>query len=490
MSHSGVDTPPPVHSEGRSRVEAERLSKELRQLADAIEKSSPVPAGRSSLSPPRSGRRGFLGTSSTANKIHLPWSNKKKGHRKSKSLMTGAERGAAYLLERPSPIAAKATSTATTQSHSPKVSPNMSPMIQELWSVQQDASIVEALSMPTLSKPRATSFLTGKEVVRTSEIDATEWQTMIPEKVDFEVAAAVSAFVEHYREEECFLDLALLKGLTRMQLREFAEGNATLDQLSPVHRPLVESLLDCGEDIVGVAGHVMSDHPKPHHRRECLMIERQRQLLVVMRGTKAEQQRTTGNKSQQMAALCENDPAEVLADRLAALADIEADVFQKLDELTEENPFCDIVFAGHSFGAAMAMLGAYRYALARPELRVGALVTGCPVIGDEDFRRSVHSLPNLKAIRVELGATPRHVHHGVHAGHTIRIALSQMPPIKAYRFSDCQEANLRSLFKTREREIADYINAYHELGGKWVTDYYHQDGVGVIGTDNEVRRMA
>merc|ERR1739848_570385 len=43
---------------------------------------------------------------------------------------------------------------------------------------------------------------------------------------------------------------------------------------------------------------------------------------------------------------------------------LENRIILHLDNLVERNPFCDVVFTGHSFGGALAQIAAVRYATA------------------------------------------------------------------------------------------------------------------------------
>jgi hypothetical protein len=243
-------------------------------------------------------------------------------------------------------------------------------------------------------------------------------------------------------------------------------------------------LLECSSDIVEVWGHFMSGDAdgNPHHCREVLILERQRQLLCVIRGTFAEQQ---GKFTKHLSIVELPENVKVFADRQAALGSLEQRTFALLDQLTEEVPFCDVCFAGHSFGAALATLAAYRYASARPELRVAALVTASSKVGMEDFRMSVNSLPNLKAFRVELACESSGC--GSHVGHSIRI---QPPKVKAYKFGESTSHHeyVRSLFHKRDRDVSDFVAALEDLP-KWVQDYHRNSGAGVRGNDNEERQL-
>jgi hypothetical protein len=378
--------------------------------------------------------------------------------------------------------------------------PLSSSMMQELWEVHQSSSRVsandplEALALPSLVKPRPTSFLTGTEVQITSEIDATGWQVEIPPKEEFEFTARVSLFLEHYRREECLLDLQLLVGCSYHDLAHFSSGRLSLatEKIAKFHRPIVESLLECGGDLQQVQGYFQSEGPdrrSPDGFREVLVLERQRQFICCFRGTTAEQQGKF-DRQPNTVKLADNGGVSVFADRYRATIEFEPKLFVFLDQLMEENPFCDFIFCGHGFGAAMATIAAYRYAWGRPELRVAALVSGSAKAGLSDFRRSAHSLGNLKVARLELGYVRPLTQSGVHTGHTFRMNLSKPnAPVRAYRFADTKPdpSLMRKLRLNREKTIDEYVNALEDLGETWVKDFHRYDGTGVKGQDNELR---
>jgi len=508
---TGLATPPllPQQDSRSPEMSPNQLSSELRLLATEIDKASPVAPNSAG----RLKKKSFLlGGANNANKLpSLPW---KKGHRKSHSMTSAGVGGTtndvfSMAISSPSKptTVSRGRTVAALVSHSAGSTASLtSPMMQELWySSSNGSSIKEALSMPSLAKPRATSFLTGKEFVRSSEQEATEWQLQIPEKSEFLVAARLCQFLEtYYRGEDPCLDLGSLAGYNNMDLQQFAQGSHICGTIDPAHRSTVQSLLGCGADILQVRGHMISgndadDTGNLDNRREFLILERQHLLVCVFRGTKAEQQGKFSKQSEIM-TLKESEEVSVFADRLLALSEMEKEAFSILDQLSEESPFCDVIFVGHSFGAAMATLAAYRYAAGRPELRVEALTTSCPKVGMENLRLSAHSLPNLKVMRVELGNARSHASHGgSHIGHTIRVNPSALSSklgvqhnalVKAYKFGDCtSESNVavRTFFK-RDRDIADYVDSLAAIQ-QWVQDFHREDGAGVKGEDNESRQM-
>jgi hypothetical protein len=391
-------------------------------------------------------------------------------------------------------------------------SPITSPMILDLWKIQQEqeaaSPVSNNLATLTLAKPRPTSFLTGKEVILQGQEESTNWQLDIPPKSEFEVTCKAAQFLQTYQTEE-LIDLSLLVGCSKVGLSLFAAGTTApaMTKLDSRYQPIVESLLGCSSDLYAVRGHIWSTMEGPlEDRRQVLVLERQKEFLCVFAGTTAEQQNKVNRQQQDTTTLKggnETSQVTVFKDYYVALSEFEPNVFALLDQLTDENPFCDVTFGGHGFGAAMAQLAAFRYGTAHPELRCAALVSAAPRVGLDDFRWTVNSLPNVKIMRLEFGRmmhpTPN---QGCSAGHSIRIhpsiSSSGKPnanPVKAFKFSDGPQegSGVRSLLSLkRDKNISDYVQALKDLdicGQAWVKDYFRQDGAGVHGKDNEARQM-
>jgi len=367
-------------------------------------------------------------------------------------------------------------------------------MIQDLWTLQIQeqerenkiaSDVAEALAIPSLVKPRATSFLTGKEeAVLRGQQEASDWQLEIPQKIEFDFACKVSHFAESFCREGSNFDLMpFLVDCNRLDLIAYMAGKPTKgnSNIAPRCRPIVEALLECVSDLQAVRGYYCSTSG-----RKMLVLERQNQFVSFFLGTESEQQGNVGRQSEKKLALkgdVVRHHATVYEDRYEAFRELEMPLFKMLDQLAEDNPFCDFIFCGHGFGAGMGLLAAYRYALAHPELRCAAHLTATPKVGLDDFRLSVHSLPNLKVMSLECGHMPCSV------GHCIRMTPRQ--PVKAYKFGDGPEApslGVRSRLFKRDKNVADYVRALQELddsGQSWVTSYFRQDGTGVRGEDDE-----
>jgi len=447
--------------------------------------------------------------------LRAPWS-RHKGHRKTQSVSSVAFATTAAAPASPPSLQQHVSLSA---SNSPMTTnldqiSTMSPMIQELFSIEQEAAKAAeqqpSLFVPSLSKPRPTSFLTGQEeVVRSSEQDPTAWQLDIPTHADTLTCTRLCQFLETYRSEECLLDLQQLVGFSRMQLSSFARGDSklfvpnTTTEIAACHRKIVESLLECGKDVAEVKGFFTAPpqdaHGNPDHRREVLVVERQNKFLCIFRGTTPEQQGKFARQPETCELKAGPNP-KVFVDRYSAFAELQAETFQLLDKLSEDNPFCDITFTGTMFGASMATLAAYVYAITRTSLRVSCIVSASPKCGpSEDFRWAVHSTPNLNVNRLEVLA-PGRGRAADHVGHSLRLSPptkdNKKPTVQLLKFGgDEHQENPHPLSflpsKPKEKDVREFVLLLEDLDGQsWVKDYYLEDGAGVRGKDNEARQMA
>ena len=156
---------------------------------------------------------------------------------------------------------------------------------------------------------------------------------------------------------------------------------------------------------------------------------------------------------------------------------VEEKCFRTIDKLVDENPFCDFVFSGYSFGAALATLAAYRYAKARPMMRVGCLTLASPKVGFSHFRHVVNTTPNLKVVRLELGGQSETKCQGPtvggwHVGHTIVLNASssnasnpsteQQPSVSVYKF-EAPKHKTSNFFKTSNPGLKKYISTLEDL---------------------------
>ena len=206
-----------------------------------------------------------------------------------------------------------------------------------------------------------------------------------------------------------------------------------------VHHPIVRSILDCADDVVVEGffherggGSAVSARGPPQgaggsmkkvrddtgaaldkgtdNRSEAAVFfsRRRRQFLCVWRGTSADQAKPVRNrhmrawKESPKITSEKNFHPDQPVTAFPPFRDVyfgsgmEERVFSLLDSLCDRNTFCDIIMTGHSFGAAMALIAAARFASSRPMLRVMCQAFGCPRVGAVNFRHLVNSLPNIK----------------------------------------------------------------------------------------------
>mmetsp|Transcript_1541 Transcript_1541/g.3115 ORF Transcript_1541/g.3115 Transcript_1541/m.3115 type:complete len:648 (-) Transcript_1541:81-2024(-) len=341
------------------------------------------------------------------------------------------------------------------------------------------------LELPNLAKPSPTSFLTGKEdeVVRTSG-EAAPFQMEIPGLPEIMVVGQLLLFVDTYRLTDQNFDLQQWVGYSRMDLRAVK---------IPQHIPIAQAILDCGDDIV-IRGVVSKGSDE--ERLECVIFEGQRQFLAVFSGTHEEQAKgVSKNKKKAVPMDAAHKTVEVYGGYLEEYMKLEQEVFAILDKLTDEEPFCDVAFSGYSFGGAMATLGAFRYANARPTSRVSCLTMASPKAGFAMFQEIVKAQPNLKVMRLELGQDGKCQLPGVggsHAGHTLVLNGSLgsksekvTRPVLAYEF----DAPKPKKFGTKHPSLQAYLVALEEivrLKLKWVKDFVGHSGKGVV-VNNESR---
>jgi Lipase (class 3) len=305
---------------------------------------------------------------------------------------------------------------------------------------------------------------------------------------------ASNDFVENYRRVDQNFDIQQWVGMNTLELRQ----NVKI----PQHQPIVQSLLECGDDVC-LQG-VVSKGGSADEKAEVAVFEGQRQFTAVFRGT-TEQQCKPGamikakknGKGVAEPLDPEHGSVEVYSYYKEEYGKLEKDIFALLDKLTEQNPFCDVCFTGHSFGATMATLAAFRYANARPMMRVSCITLASPKVGFSAFKQLVNSSPNLKVMRLEFGQDGKcqlPSLGGYHVGHTLVLhgslghnSLKTNKPVLAYKF----DAPKYKKFKTTHPDLRSYVNALEEvarLGLPWAKDFVGTSGQGVV-VNNEARQM-
>jgi hypothetical protein len=346
---------------------------------------------------------------------------------------------------------------------------------------------VDNLQITPLAKSSPTSFLNGKEdeVLRTCEYEAAPFQMEIPSCKDLTVTALLNEFVENYRHFDQNLDLHDWVDLTRWDLKQVKVKE---------HIPIAQLLLECGEDVV-IRGFV-SAGTDCDNRVEAVVIEGQRNFTVVMRGPTEQQARPTRRNS--LVICADHANTKIYRIFLDEYHRIATKCFDLLDKLTEECPFCDVVFTGHSFGGALSTLAAARYANARPMMRVTCYPMASPKVGLTEFRQMVNSSPNLRVMRLEYGQDgkcqfPSH-QAGSHVGHTIVLSPSLgnnahkvKDPVLAYKFDVPKLKN----FKTINPDLRSYVAALEEISRldlPWAKEFVGTTGSGVV-VGLETRQM-
>ena len=566
MAH--LEMPPPLtvspgNNANPAQAQAE-LHKELQKLAHQVAATttgSPTASAKSKVSKPKFGRAASLtqkfstltppfrsSNNNDKSKAKLPWQR----HRRSQSLETPDDliRAVAAAAAQPPALQHRAESfendaTSSTNllfvpplsiadQHNKRASTGStmipaSHMMQDLYEIvkAQEEEKHATLTLPSLARPAPTSFLTGKEIVRSSEQDPSPFQMEIPALVDVLVAARLVQFVEHYRKEDMNLDLSMsFVGLSRSSMQSFVMNDDSVHNhnnlpvsLTEAHRPVVESLLEAAEDVTVLDFYATEHAESADTRREAVLLERQMQIVVVFRGTTQEQaakspffkknhHSSKHNTLETLDTDTSHAECKVYASIKQAYMELEARVFAGLDKYMDENPFCDVVFAGQSTGGAMATLAAYRYATNRPMVRVSCRTFGSPKVGDRVFRQQANSLPNLKVMRIENANDPKclapDAAHGSHVGHSIVLSKTHDGSgivASAFKFDDDHDARkqrsskpniLAAAFK-KERDITSYVSTLEQMHQakprQWPTDFKGEDGTGVRGKDNEQRQV-
>ncbi len=301
--------------------------------------------------------------------------------------------------------------------------------------------------------------------------------------------ARLNDFVENYRRIDQNIDLRQFVGVNASDVRKVKIKE---------HIPIAQSFLECGDGLT-VQGFV-SVGSSADTRLEAVIFEGQRYFSVIFRGTTEQQTKLLGGskiKRRPTPLDPEQENVEVYSGFKEEYSKLEKDCFSLIDTLCEQNPFCDVVFSGYSFGAAMATLAASRYATARPMMRVGCYTLASPKVGFSMFRHVVNSLPNLKVIRLELGQDAKCQAPSVggwHVGHTLVLSGSlhqsstkSDKAVLVYKF----DTPKRKKFKTSHPDLRNYITTLEEIARlqiPWVKDFVNTAGKGVV-VNNEARQV-
>jgi len=398
-----------------------------------------------------------------------------------------------------------------------------------------------------------TSFLTNgaSASLRSSELQPSDHQIDLPTSEEVLTQARLCALLEDYRFIDQNFIFSNLIGMTRLGMEGFIQSGATPlamnSNLVSAHVPIVKNLMECmafGDLVVEGFFHTESADGAVDDRVEVAILrsESQRKIITVWRGATYLQEKPVDKKEVKAANTDKIKGLETFhPDHLTAILPsfrrayfedkLETKVFDLINRLAEENPFFDLVCTGHSFGAALATMSASRYATSFPMMRVSCLAFRCPKIGGIGWRLHVHSLPNLKIIRIENGLYLEYPSESIltHVGHSIVLdnissdsslasTSANLSPrsrtrksydnVRAFAYKFDKGSNHVQTSKSRvfrlgksgrnkqgkmSHTVQSYVNTitqFTHMGIPWVVDYTGENvGKGVTGMRDEKRNM-
>jgi len=310
----------------------------------------------------------------------------------------------------------------------------------------------------------------------------------------------------------------------------FPRKRTSAFQAMKPHPSTIKSLLECADDLIvegyfnetiGSDNDLIEDIESQSVQVTVFSSQRQRQFIVCYRGTIGQHAKPVRGK------LTYNLDASGVNESIGSsyLPEMEEKIFHLIRKLTSENPFCDVVFTGHSFAGGLALIGALRCAEKYQDMTVSCHGFGVPKVGQSQFRQRAHSLSNLRLVRIE-HASDIYVDLPVgqnweHVGHTITINYSKnkkrtivnpkgnegetiTATSHAYRFGK-KDQNMTAPPKTRrnpidprakkmqgkhDHEMRNYLHAlehFTHMGSKWVRSFANELGSGIVTAENEVR---
>mmetsp|Transcript_21686 Transcript_21686/g.25045 ORF Transcript_21686/g.25045 Transcript_21686/m.25045 type:complete len:618 (+) Transcript_21686:390-2243(+) len=293
---------------------------------------------------------------------------------------------------------------------------------------------------------------------------------------------------------------------------------SAMKEMKP-HPATIKSLLECADDMVveGYFTETIGHDSELNDGAEISSVQvgifssqRQRQFIVCYRGSMLQHAKPLKSKG-----ITKADSSGIIScfSETYFEANLESRVFKQLHSLMSENPFCDVLFTGHSYGGCLAQIAAVRCAEKYPMMTISCHLFGCPKIGEISFRERSHSLPNLRLVRLENNLDPYvALPHGnwSHIGHTIVIqnskennapfrkstALKMEPPVVAQAFKfgkkGVQQGNALRLKKSQvksDHSMRNYVHAIEKFthnGCQWV-EKFAGEGDGILAADNEQR---
>lgn len=324
--------------------------------------------------------------------------------------------------------------------------------------------------------------------ITSSENEPSHYQVEFPKKSDVVVCAKLCQFMNGYKAIAKEYPFDLIKGGPLSSLNvELLDLNSPNEIDTGTHRSILSKLKECGVHDLIIDGFIAQRYEGDNFEIIVVSSEQLRQTIVCGNVVSDEQLvKKIKHGASTTAKLGESGKVHATLRDVFVDSGLEESLFHQLGLL--ERPFFDVVFTGHSAGAAMATLAAARYADMKPQLRITANVLGSPRIGDDGWRRFVHSLPNLRIFRLENGqdfalALPSGK-EWTPVGHCIQISSD----FKACRFDKAVAPRAKLMWSPMEISAAKAnhkIDAYVDnLGEKnksqWVTDFSCLKGKGVL----------
>mmetsp|Transcript_1998 Transcript_1998/g.3060 ORF Transcript_1998/g.3060 Transcript_1998/m.3060 type:complete len:458 (+) Transcript_1998:109-1482(+) len=330
-------------------------------------------------------------------------------------------------------------------------------------------------------------------VMRTSEQDPSAHQIEMPKAEEFLRNVKLCTLLDMYHSFDDNFDFKTLIGIPNLSLKKFLSyGKTTAEtrELQDKHRPIVEKLLENGEGIT------VEGYAKGNAEAVVFDVPSRSKILVVFRGNDEQQSKPVKKALHYVA------PSPFLQEEKVAIHpsfkqtyfELESMFLPMVEQLTEENPFAQVVFCGNSFGAGLATLAGVRYASHRPTVRVTVHAFGSPKVGSIEFRHLANSLSNLRIFRLEMKRdsmmdSPQDGHNKwAHVGHSISIGKK----LAAYRFDFNKPATSKNIFKKKKGDSEAYraLLEKYVARNEWIESYSGEDiGDGVRGSGNEKRGM-
>ena len=237
------------------------------------------------------------------------------------------------------------------------------------------------LDIPTLAKPNPTSFLKDGSTMalKTSEQDPSPHQVAIPTANELFVHAKLCAILDSYDKLDKSFDFNDFCGVNLKALKQaiYDDCQDGIPGMTSVHKILLQQLLSCADDI-HVEGFFSHGNDKDKSRVGIFSTQSNSGFIVVYRGSTEQQQRPARTKSIAVNLNRTDNVMAVYSPLRDTYFELETQVYKLLDKLMDENPFSNVTLVGHSFGGALATIGAVRFASARPSQCFACHAFGSP----------------------------------------------------------------------------------------------------------------